>query len=158
MKRGIGILNFLRMTKHELFWVLCLVFFFAGGLCGDEGIFHHIKCIQTTASGTKQADIYFYTFVSIFYLFEMVLQFMFYVLCMLILMLMHVVLKALFLWRNCPFGDITVHETTSAYQATLKLTSATTILFFHPNLLPLPNIDWFMIIAVDLWHDLQKLL
>lgn len=138
MKRGIGILNFLRMTKHELIWVLCLDFFFAGGLCGDEGIFHHIKCIQTTASGTKQADIYYYMLYQFFYLFEMVLQIMFYVLCMLILMLMHVVLKALFLWRNCPFGDITVHETTSAYQATLKLTSATIISFFQSQFITPP--------------------
>lgn len=131
------------MTKHELIWVLCLVFFLAGGLCGDEGIFHHIKCIQTTASGTKLTDICYYV-VSIFYLYWNGITN--YVLCtVLILMLRHEVLKALLLWRNCTFGDITMHETTSAYQATLELTSATTILFFHPNLLSLPNIDWFMI-------------
>lgn len=51
------------MTNHELIWVLCL--FFAGGLCGDEGIFHHIKCIQTTASGTKLVDICYYMLYSI---------------------------------------------------------------------------------------------
>lgn len=90
---------------------------------------------------------------------EMVLQIMFHVLCMLILILRHEVLEALLLWRNCTFGDITVHETTSAYKATFKIN-----LCYHNFIFPIPIyypsltlIDsWF--IAVDLWHDLQKLL
>lgn len=50
-------------------WFEFCVFFFAGGLCGDEGIFHHIKCIQTTASGTKLADICYYMLYQIFSLY-----------------------------------------------------------------------------------------
>lgn len=73
--------------------------------------------------------------VSNFIFIEMVLQIMFHVLCMLILMLRHEVLKALLLGRNCIFGDITVNETTSAYQATLELTS---ILFFQSQFITPP--------------------